>query len=135
VETRDPTADIDVISFCFGIPAEQYLVEDVDRSLIRRAMWELLPEAVLTNRLSGLHSADWYEKLAHHRCKLAMELDDLSHSALAQRAIDFARLNRAFKHWPREGWHTSQVENEYHFALARGIAAARFLRWIESANQ
>ena len=50
VETRDPTADLGVISYCFGIPPEQYLAEGTDRSLIRRAMWGLLPEAVLTNR-------------------------------------------------------------------------------------
>ena len=27
VEVRDPTADLDVVSFCFGVPAEQYLAE------------------------------------------------------------------------------------------------------------
>ena len=25
VEVRDPTADIDVVSYCFGVPPEQYL--------------------------------------------------------------------------------------------------------------
>ena len=52
VEVRDPTADLDVVSYCFGVPPEQYLAEGTDRSLIRRAMWGLLPETVLTNRLS-----------------------------------------------------------------------------------
>ena len=52
VEVRDPTADLDVISYCFGVPPEQYLAEGTDRSLIRRAMWGLLPETVLTNRSS-----------------------------------------------------------------------------------
>jgi asparagine synthase (glutamine-hydrolysing) len=61
VEIRDPTSDVDVIAYCFGIPSEQYLAEDIDRSLIRRAMWGILPEIVLTNRLSGLQAADWYE--------------------------------------------------------------------------
>ncbi len=51
VEVRDPTADIDVVAYCLGVPTEQYLVEGIDRSLIRRAMWGLLPEMVLTNRL------------------------------------------------------------------------------------
>ena len=41
VEVRDPTADLDVISYCFGVPPEQYLAEGIDRSLIRRAMWGL----------------------------------------------------------------------------------------------
>ena len=63
VEVRDPTADLDVVSYCFGVPPEQYLAEDIDRSLIRRAMWGLVPESVLTNRLHGMQAADWHEKL------------------------------------------------------------------------
>lgn len=135
VEVRDPTADIDVVSFCFGVPATQYLVEGVDRSLIRRAMWGLLPEMVLTNRRSGAHAPDWYEKLSGRRDRLAAELAELSASDLARRSIDFARLDRAIGNWPTGGWHTSKVIDEYHFALSRGVAGARFLRWFESANR
>lgn len=134
VETRYPAADVDVVSFCFGVPPEQYLVENIDRSLIRRAMWGLLPEMVLTNRLSGAHCADWYEKLEKRRAQFAAELAELSTSALAKRAIDFARLELAIKAWPTGSWHTSRVEEEYHFAFTRGVAGARFLRWFESKN-
>ena len=74
VEVRDPTADIDVVAYCFGVPPEQYLAEGIDRSLIRRAMWGLLPETVLTNRLSGLQAADWYEKLESERGELARQV-------------------------------------------------------------
>ena len=95
VEVRDPTADLDVVAYCFGVPPEQYLAEGIDRSLIRRAMWGLLPEMVLTNRLSGLQAADWYEKLASRRGELAREVAALSASPLARRAIDIARLERA----------------------------------------
>lgn len=135
VELRDPTADIDVVSFCFGVPPEQYLAEDIDRSLIRRSMWGLLPEMVLTSRLSGAHSADWYEKLSSKRVKLAAELGALSTSRLARRAIDFARLDRAIKNWPSGAWHTSEVVDEYHLAFTRGVAGAKFLRWVESTNR
>jgi asparagine synthase (glutamine-hydrolysing) len=135
VELRDPTADIDVVSFCFGVPPEQYLAEDIDRSLIRRAMWELLPETVLTNRQSGLHSADWHEKLTPRRDWLAAQLTELSASPLARRAIDFARLDRAIKNWPTGGWNTSQVADEYQLALPRGLVAARFLSWFEASNR
>ena len=77
VETRDPTADIDVVAYCFGVPPEQYLVEGVDRSLIRRAMWGVLPDLVLTNRLIGLQAADWYEKLESRREKFLAEIAEL----------------------------------------------------------
>ena len=108
VEVRDPTADIDVLSYCFGVPPEQYLAEGIDRSLIRRAMWGLLPDAVLTNRLSGLQAADWYEKLEGQRGELARQLGELAESPLVCRIIDLLRLEKAIKTWPAGGWHTQR---------------------------
>ncbi len=135
VEVRDPTADIDLLSYCFGVPPEQYLAEGIDRSLIRRAMWGLLPEVVLTNRLSGLQAPDWYEKLEIQRGELARQITELSASALVRRVIDLARLERAIKNWPTGGWHTPEVFQEYNLALTRGVAGGRFLLWFESANR
>ena len=134
VETRDPTADMDVVAYCFGVPPEQYLTEGVDRSLVRRAMWGLLPEVVLANRLIGLQSADWFEKLEGRREELLAQIAELATSPLARKAIDLDRLERAVQTWPSEGWHRNKIIEEYHLALTRGIAGARFLRWIESAN-
>ncbi len=134
VEVRDPTADVDVISYCFGIPSEQYLAEGIDRSLIRRAMWGMLPESVLTNRLSGLQAPDWYEKLEGQRSELASQISELSKSPLACRVIDLARLENAIQNWPKSGWHRAEVFREYNLALTRGVAGGRFLRWLESAN-
>jgi asparagine synthase (glutamine-hydrolysing) len=135
VEVRHPTADVDVIEYCFGVPPAQYLVEDIDRSLVRRAMWGMLPEIVLTNRLNGLQAADWFEKFANRREQVAAELADLAGSPLVRKAIDIERLERALKHWPAGGWHTRRVYYEYALALSRGVSGARFLRRIESANQ
>jgi asparagine synthase (glutamine-hydrolysing) len=134
VEVRDPTADMDVVAYCYGIPPEQYLAEGVDRSLIRRAMWGLLPEAVLTNRLSGLQAADWYEKLGAQRGELARQVAELKESPLVNRIIDLLRLETAIKTWPAGGWHTKEVFQEYNLALTRGLAGGRFLRWFEQAN-
>lgn len=134
VEVRDPTADIDVLSFCFGVPPEQYLVEGIDRSLIRRAMWGLLPESVLTNRLSGLQVPDWYEKIECQRGELTRQIAELSKSPLARRAIDLVRLENAVQNWPTDGWHTPAIFREYNLALTRGLANGRFFRWLESTN-
>ena len=135
VESRDPTADIDVVSYCLGIPPEQYLVEGIDRSLIRRAMWGWLPERVLTNRLRGLQSADWYEKLGARREQLAADISSFEAAPLVRKAIDIERLARALRHWPRGDWHRREIINEHHLALTRGIAGGRFLLWWESANR
>ena len=134
VEVRDPTADLDVVCYCFGVPPQQYLAEGIDRSLIRRAMWGLLPEAVLTNRMTGLQAADWCEKLESQRGELARQVAAMSQSALARRMIDLARLERAIARWPGGGWHRAEIFQEYNLALTRGVAAGRFLRWFEAAN-
>jgi asparagine synthase (glutamine-hydrolysing) len=134
VEVRDPTADIDVVSYCFGVPPEQYLAEGIDRSLIRRAMWGLLPATVLTNRLSGLQGADWYEKLDRERAEIAQQISDLSKSALVSRVIDLLRLKRTVDNWPAGSWHKPEVFSEFNLMLMRGIAGGRFLQWFESAN-
>jgi asparagine synthase (glutamine-hydrolysing) len=134
VETRDPTADLDVISYCFAIPPEQFLVEGIDRSLIRRAMWSLLPESVLTNRCMGLQSADWFEKLECRREELLAQIAELRTSPLVRKAIDTERLERALTAWPEGGWHRTGLIDEYQLALTRGIAGARFLRWMDSTN-
>jgi asparagine synthase (glutamine-hydrolysing) len=134
VEIRDPTADIDVVSYCFGVPPEQFLAEGTDRSLIRRAMWDILPESVLTNRLHGLQDAEWYERVQGRRSELAHEVEALAQSPLARRAIDLPRLERALSRWPGDGWHRPETFTEYNLMLMRGIAGGRFLRWFESAN-
>lgn len=135
VEVRDPTSDVDVVSYCLAVPPEQFLAESVDRSLIRRAMWGLLPEIVLTKRLRGVQAADWYEKLDSRRDMIAAEITALSGSPLAKRFIDFNRLARAIADWPTGGWQTTKIVQEYRFVLARGIASARFLAWLESLDR
>jgi asparagine synthase (glutamine-hydrolysing) len=134
VEVRDPTADVDVVSYCLAVPPEQFLAEGIDRSLIRRAMWGILPKFVLTNRLRGVQSSDWHEKLSESRTTLAEELNALSASPLAKRIIDFDRLNQALNNWPTKDWHQPQTVQEYRFVLSRGISSARFLAWMESLD-
>jgi asparagine synthase (glutamine-hydrolysing) len=134
VEVRDPTVDLDVLSYCFGVPPEQYLAEGTDRSLIRRAMWGLVPEIVLTNRLHGLQAADWHENLERQHGELACEIALLSQSSLVRRTIDLARLERAMNNWPNEGWYSPEIFIEYNLVLMRGVAGGRFLRWFEAAN-
>jgi asparagine synthase (glutamine-hydrolysing) len=135
VETRDPTADMDVVAYCFGVPPEQFLAEGIDRSLIRRAMWGLLPELVVANGATGLQSPDWYEKLGARRGQILAEIEELSVSPLVRKMIDLGRLKHAVENWPEGGWHYTPIIEEYHLALTRGIGGARFLRWVEAANR
>ncbi len=135
VEVRDPTADLDVVSYCLGVPTEQYLVEETDRSLIRRAMWGLVPEVILTNRLHGMQMPDWFERLDGRRDVIAREVDALHRSSLAERMIDLPRLQRAIDLWPAGDGNGAATFTEYNLTLMRGLAGGRFLRWYEASNQ
>jgi asparagine synthase (glutamine-hydrolysing) len=134
VEMRDPTSDVDVIGFCLGVPVEQFLVEGVSRSLVRRALWGILPPQVLTNRRRGAQAADWFEKLRRRLPAIEAEIADLDRSALARKAIDLDRLRTAVRTWPSGNWHERKVIDEYQLALPRGFAMGRFARWFERTN-
>jgi asparagine synthase (glutamine-hydrolysing) len=131
---RDPTADIDVLSYTFGVPDSQYLCGGIDRSLVRRAMWGIVPQRILTNRLHGVQAADWADRFIGRRAELAAKIEELSQSSQAVRMIDFARLRRAVENWPDGRWGDTGTFVEYNLAFARGLAAARFVRWFETAN-
>ena len=134
VEMRDPTSDLDVVSFCLGVPVEQFLVEGVSRSLVRRALWGILPPKVLANRRRGAHAPDWFEKLGRRKAAMEAEIADLDRSVLARKAIDLDRLRTAVREWPSENGNDRQILDEYQLALPRGLAMGRFARWFERTN-
>jgi len=61
---RDPTNDLRVIRFCLSVPESQYVQEGVDRSLLRRAMVDMLPDKVRLNRKTrGVQGADGVHRM------------------------------------------------------------------------
>ena len=136
IDLRDPTADLDVVSFCLGIPDEQYLAEGIDRSLIRRAMWGLLPEAVLTNRRRGVQAADWFERMHASRSALLDDLNSLRTSQLAAEALDLDRLEGMLSDMPdlEVNANGRGMIYEYQSGLLRGLGFGRFARWFGQDN-
>ncbi len=61
---RDPTRDKRVIEFCMSLPAEQFVKDGIERSLIRRSMKGTLPDLIRMNlRERGRQSADFVQRL------------------------------------------------------------------------
>jgi asparagine synthase (glutamine-hydrolysing) len=135
VDGRDPTADLDVIEFCLGIPPEQYLAERIDRSLVRRAMWGLLPGAVLTNRKRGLQAADWLSKMKRSSGAIAHKLDALRKSELASEVLDLDRLGKSADDLDNvTSALNSRVIDEYLIATPKALAIASFLKIFETED-
>jgi len=131
----DPTADQRLVEFCLAIPPEQFFWQGENRSLVRRMMQGILPEAVRLERKRGLQSADWSCRAIAAREELSAEIDRLKSHPLASACLDLPRLRRLMADWPAGGWHRTEVMQAYQLALMRGIATGRFLRRFSGGNE
>lgn len=130
IETRDPTSDLRVIEFCFGIPGTMYLSDGVERQLVRRGLRGSLPDRVLDRTTRGAQSADWLAWLPPLHDRLRSEMDALDRSDAARRCLDLARMRSLVEQWP--GKFRLEHRQDYDYYLLRGILLGRFLRWFES---
>jgi asparagine synthase (glutamine-hydrolysing) len=135
IDQRSPFLDIRLMEFCLSIPTEQFLRDGVPRALLRTAMADRLPVAVLAERRRGLQAVDWHEGLSAVRDRLPAELDRLAACAPATRALDLARMRKLVEDWPSEGWNRSEsITRSYRLALLRGLSAGHFLRRVTGGN-
>jgi asparagine synthase (glutamine-hydrolysing) len=135
VDQRSPFRDIRLMEFCLSIPTEQFLRNGVPRALLREAMADRLPAAVLAERRKGLQAVDWHEGLNAVRDRLPEELDRLAACAPATRALDLTRMRKLVDNWPGGGWNRSdKVTRSYRLALLRGLSAGHFLRRVGGGN-
>ncbi|MGG0459567.1 lasso peptide isopeptide bond-forming cyclase [Bacillus mycoides] len=76
---RDPTNDLRIIQFCLSVPEEQYVQNGLDRSLIRRATKNFLPDKVrLNQRVRGVQGADGVYRMAPFWNEFIEEVQELS---------------------------------------------------------
>jgi asparagine synthase (glutamine-hydrolysing) len=135
IDLRDPTSDLDLVQFCFGVPDEEYLAEGIDRSTIRRAMWGILPERVLANRKRGLQAADWLEKIKHNSGQLDRQIAKLRESKLISEALDLDWLQKLGDSLPKvTDAQSSRAIDHYRSALPQALAAGRFVQTFEEGN-
>jgi asparagine synthase (glutamine-hydrolysing) len=134
VDYRDPTADVRLLEFCFGVPTEHFLRGGMLRALARRALVGRLPKQVLEDTRSGLQVADWHEDLTADRKGIIDELDRLEACPAAAAAIDLMRLRRWTENWPSHGWEQSEALVHYRHTLLNAVAAGHFLRRATGSN-
>lgn len=133
IDTRDPMIDRRLTELCLSIPDDQFLHNGVVRSLARRAMAGLLPDAILQERRRGLQAADWRYGFDAAMSDFAGELDRLRTSPLSRRCLDIARMQDLLERWPGPS-EPHATPRHVHTALTRGIATGRFIRRIEGGN-
>lgn len=134
VTTSDPTSDVRLVEFCLALPEGQYQRNGTTRWLIRRAMAEQLPPAILNNRGRGLQAADWYERLYNSRGRIKEELARIEQCDLARRALDLPRLWRLVEEMDAGSANATKQLKNYRGVLEQGLMTGSFIRWAKEGK-
>lgn len=134
MDLRDPTADRRIVEFCLSLPEEQYLKDGVSRRLIRRAMSDKLPSAILNNNKRGLQAADWFERLFGAREQILELLTEWNNSVLVPAVLDLERLRYLAKQMPQVRGDASTILTEYRMIMDYGLMTGSFIRWFETTG-
>ncbi|NBB76806.1 MAG: hypothetical protein GVY02_05450 [Bacteroidetes bacterium] len=92
LDALDPTADMRLLRFCFGIPDELHSTGDMQRMLIKNSMKNLLPDEVLNNRYRGRQAADIGLRLLDYKNELRADIELISKIPAVQEYLDIPLL-------------------------------------------
>ena len=93
---RDPTNDLRIIQFCLSVPEEQYVQNGLDRSLIRRATKNFLPDKVrLNQRVRGVQGADGVYRMTPFWNKFIEEVQELSVDPIISEFLNVEVIKKA----------------------------------------
>jgi asparagine synthase (glutamine-hydrolysing) len=126
IEERDPTADRQLLEFCFSLPPEQLLRRGKARPLARAALSDRLPVDILETAPRGYQMADWYETLDREEIAVAIEMT--AADPMASSIINVPRLRHMFENWPRGGWNSIRIVQEYRFHFLIALSVSHFIR-------
>lgn len=125
---RDPTNDLRVARFCLSVPEEQYVQNGVDRSLIRRATKDYLPDKVrLNQRTRGVQGADGVHRMAPSWDAFIHELEQLIQNPMASEYLNMKELQSGLAAIKSAA--KPQYVYEFGFRiLMRGLIFSRFIK-------
>ncbi len=125
MDIRDPTADAWLLTFCFGIPEEQYVRDGGERMVARRATAGILPDEVRGNAVRGKQAADVGLRLLDHRDEMEEELRSLASHGTVISYIDVIAMQKAWQSLLRSV--TPETNRRAASLLLRGVMAGRFI--------
>ncbi|MFB3161315.1 lasso peptide isopeptide bond-forming cyclase [Neobacillus sp. 179-J 1A1 HS] len=125
---RDPTNDLRVINFSLSVPEEQYVRKGLDRSLIRRATNEYLPDKVRLNLLNrGVQGADGVHRMKKFWDSFVSELQQLSVDPIVGEFLDLKEINRAILKIGKEARPEYAFDFDFRI-LMRSLIVSRFIK-------
>lgn len=131
---RDVTQYRPFLEFCWRLPVEQLFRDGEGRFLARRMGQGRIPEEIRTETRYGLQLGDWHLRLARQRTELLTELRLLARDPQVSRLVDVPRLIRMLEQFPADDRIPRDLMLQYQIALPNGIAAARFIKYVNGSN-
>jgi len=125
---RDPTNDLRVVQFCLSLPDEQYVLNGMDRALIRRSTANILPDEIrLNQRVRGIQAADWIHRIVPHWDRLKEEIRDLSKDERMMKYFNRDIIMRAL-HKAEEGPRREHISHPDYRNLTQSVMLYRYIK-------
>lgn len=127
---RDPTNDLRVIRFCLSVPDEQYVKYGVDRSLIRRATKNYLPDQVRLNRMVGMQTAEVVHRLASSWTEFTDQIELLCKDPVISQFLNVNVIKTALSNVGTEPRPELLFNRDFKI-LGRSLIFHRFIKRVE----
>lgn len=125
---RDPTNDLRVIEFCLSLPEEQYVKYGMERSFLRRATKDILPEKVRFNHHTrGIQGADTIHRMQKHWRIFVDELQQLRNDSMLSDILHMDIIKNSIEYI---GSHPSPdiIWTDQFKVLVRSLIVYRFIK-------
>jgi asparagine synthase (glutamine-hydrolysing) len=128
LEVRDPTTDVRLLQYCFGVPDEVHTRDGGERMLVRYAMEGLLPKDARWNTVHGHQAADVALRLLDHREEMEAALRGLESTPIVSEYVDVTTLHVAWQ--ALQAQVTPQTARRATLLLLRGVMGGLFLKQL-----
>lgn len=135
IEMRDPTADLDLVSFLLSIPEDQFLRNGEYRWLLRSAMSALLPPEYFDRQQVAIQSSDWLFHLRNDLALLQEHESTFESNDRVSSLIDTEGLNRLSADIAEADAGVGLGESRYRYKYLRGLATGSFIKRQEPDNK
>ncbi|WP_077214417.1 asparagine synthase-related protein [Bacillus dakarensis] len=127
---RDPTNDLRVIQFCLSIPEEQYVKNGMERSFLRRATKNILPDKVrLNHQIRGIQGADTVHRMRSCWSAFVEELKRLSNDSMMTEFVNRDVIQNGIDYIGKD--HNPNIIFSDQFKiLIRSLILYRFLKYL-----
>lgn len=132
MDVRDPTADVRLLMYCFGLPDDQHSRDGGERMVVRRSMAGILPEELRWSRVRGKQAADVGLRLLDHRDEMEADLRSLASCGAIAAYVDCGALRRAWR--DLQAAVTPRTSQRAASLLLRGIMAGQFIKDLASGG-